>query len=58
MRSKDEDRHVSLLMIFSVHSALWTFCPLASLSVDLPAGGRGFVQVCVRACVDGSVALG
>lgn len=43
VRSKDEERRGSLLLIFWVHSALWTLCPLLSLSPDLLAGWSGFV---------------
>lgn len=50
VRSKDEDRHVSLMMIFCVSSALWTLCPLAGLSLDLLAGRSGFEGVCVCMC--------
>lgn len=44
-RSKDEDGHVSLLMIFCVHFALWTLCPLASLS-QRSAGWLGGQALC------------
>lgn len=50
VRSKDVDRHVSLMMIFCVNSALWTLCPLAGLSLDLLAGRSGFEGVCVCMC--------
>lgn len=44
------DRHVSLMMIFCVNSALWTLYPLAGLSLDLLAGRSGFEGVCVCMC--------